>query len=551
MKKNSIFKVVLLVILCAVVCTWIFPGLSFSGQLTEGEITQVGIFDLASYALDLFRYFPFILITVLSIGAFYGVAYRIPAYRVLLDTIVEKFKGKENIFLIATIVLISVIVSVTGLSVGMLFVFPFVISVILLMGYNKLVAASTTVGSVMVGLLGTTIGSSSVTYINYILGTKTTDQMIFKVILLLVGMALLIVHVLMYSKKTKNDTDKVLAYVPIVDDEVVEVKEKRTFKLFTKKEKKVAVKSPAKKDETKSTKKTTSKVSTKKSAASKKAATTKKKAPAKKNAKKTRANDNKNGSVKVVKNTKKPSIIPFIVLFDLALVIIALGTFDWSGIANAKWPTDALKSINDFKIFGFPILAKVLGTNSLAAFGSWTLNVEVPVTIILTTCILAFIYGIKFDKFIEGIVDGIKKAFIPALIMLLAYLVLIVATYHPFQLHIAKFFLTMTKGLNVVTMTIAVMFASLFNVDSIYVAQSTLPYAVSVVDKASLSPLLAIIWQSVYGATMLIAPTSVILIGTLSYLEIPYTQWIKHIWKLFLELLVALIVIFFIASLVI
>ena len=548
MKKNSIFKVVLLVILCAVVCTWIFPGLSFSGQLAEGEMSQIGIFDLASYALDLFRYFPFVLTTVLAIGAFYGVAYRIPAYRVLLDTIVEKFKGKENIFLIATIILISAIVSVTGVSLAMLFVFPFIISVILLMGYNKLVAASTTVGSVMVGLLGTTIGSNSVMYVNYILGTKTTDQMIFKVILLLVGMALLILHVLMYSKKTKNDTDKVLAYVPVVDDEVVEVtKEKRSFKLFAKKEKVVA-KSNSKKAETK---KVDNKKSASKSATKKNTSATKKKAPSKKNTKKTRANDNKNENVKVVKNTKKPSIIPFIVLFDLALIVIALGTFDWTGIVNTKWPTDALKAVNDFKVFGFPILAKVLGTNSLAAFGSWSLNVEIPVTIILTSCILAFIYGIKFDKFIEGIVDGIKKAFIPAFIMLLAYLVLIIATYHPFQLHIARFFLTMTKGFNVVTMTLTAMFASLFNVDSIYVAQSTLPYAVSVVDKASLSPLIAIIWQAVYGATMLIAPTSVILIGTLSYLEIPYTQWIKHIWKLFLELLVALLIIFFIASFII
>ena len=546
MKKNSMFKVVLLVILCAVVCTWIFPGLSYSGELVKGEVTQVGIFDLASYMLDLFRYFPFVLITVLSIGAFYGVAYRIPAYRVLLDTIVEKFKGKENIFLVASIVLISVIVSVTGLSVGMLFVFPFVISVILLMGYNKLVAASTTVGSVIVGLLGTTLGSASVNYINYILQTKTTDEMLVKVILLLVGMALLVLHVLTYANKTKNDTDKVLAYVPVVDDEVVEVKkEKRSFKLFAKKEKKaVTAKSTPKKEAKKPAKKATSKPVTKKPA-------TKKKAPAKKNTKKTRANDATNNSVKVVKNTKKPSIIPFIVIFDLALIIVALGTFDWTGITNAKWPADALKAVTDFKVFGFPILAKVLGTNSLSAFGSWTLNIEIPVTIILSACLLAFIYGVKFDKFVEGIVDGIKKAFVPAFIMLLAYLVLIIATYHPFQLNITKFFLTMFKGFNVVTMTIAAMFASLFNVDSIYVAQSTLPYASGLVDTAKYANVLAVIWQAVYGVTMLIAPTSVILIGTLSYLEIPYTQWIKHIWKLFLELIVALIVIFFIVSLIV
>jgi len=566
MKKNSIFKVVLLVILCVAVCTWIFPAISYSGELVESDRVQLGIFDLSSYSLDLFRYFPYILITALSIGAFYGVAYRIPAYRALLDEIVLKFKGKEKIFLVATIVIISAIVSVTGLSFGMLFVFPFIISVILLMGYNKLVAASVTVGSVIVGLLGTTLGSSSVLYINYILGTDVTNEMATKIILLLIGMLLLAYHVINYSSKTKNDTDKVLAFVPEVETEVVEIKaEKAKFSFkdiiaFIKKKKDVIKVSTSSKKTTK--KKTTAKKTSSKTTASKKEekpvkktttkTTTKKKAPAKKStAKKTRANDSKNSGVKVVKNTKKANIWPLVVLFDLALIVIALGTFDWSGVANAEWPTNALTAIREFEIGGFPILSKLLGdTSSLSAFGSWGLSVEIPATIIITACLLAFIYGLKFDKFIEGIVDGIKKAIVPALIMLFSYLVLIIVTYNPFQLHIAKFFMSMTNGLNVVTVTIVAMFASLFNVDSIYAAQSTLPYVTSVVTDSTLYPVLAVIWQAVYGLTMLIAPTSVILLGTLSYLEIPYTQWIKHIWKLFVELLIVLIVIFFILTLV-
>ena len=533
MKKNSIFKVILLTILCVAVCTWIFPTAQFNGQLTVikkfDEKALVGIFDLGSYVLDLFRYFPYILVTTLSIGAFYGVAYRIPAYRVLLDTIVEKFKGKESIFLVTIIVLVSAIVSVTGLSFGMLFVFPFIISVILLMGYNKLVAASTTVGSVMVGLIGTTVGTKSVDYINYLLNVKTTDQMVVKVILLLVGMVLLSLHVISYSKKTKNDTDRVLEFVPggadmtkpikVVKDEVKEVEVKTTTKKKT----------------------TASKTTTKKT-------TTKKKAPAKKTTK-TKANDAASSSVKVVKN-KKVSIIPFIVIFDLVLILIAVGSFDWTGIVSAKWPADALKAVRDFKIGGFPILAKLIGSEtSLNAFGSWSLNVEVPMMIMLATCIMAFIYGVKFDKFIEGIVDGIRKAFVPAFFMFIAYMVLIIATYHPFQLNITKFFLDITGGLNVITMTIIAFFASLFNVETIYTAQSTLPYVSSVITKTGDLKIIAVIFQAVYGLAMLIVPTSAVLIGTLAYLEIPYTQWIKHIWKLFLELLAVLVVIFFIMTL--
>ena len=564
MKKNSILKVVLLTILCVTLCTWIFTQISYSGQFAEADRNQVGIFDLSSYLLDLFRYFPYILITTLTIGAFYGVAYRIPAYRALLDKIVLSFKGKEKVFLVATIVLISAIVSVTGLSFGMLFVFPFVISVILLMGYNKLVAASCTVGSVMIGLMGTTVGSASVTYVNYILGTKSTDEMVAKIILLVVGVALLVYNVVSYANKTKNNTDKVSEHVPVIEDKKENVTVKKTkfsfmklFAKFSKKDKKPAKKEVKKVEEKKSAKNVEKKASVKKtSTATKKTSTTKtatkKKAPAKKStSKKTRANDNKNSNVKVVKNTNKVSVWPFVVMFDLALVLMALGTFDWAGLFNAKWPTDVLKAIRDFEIGGFPILSKILGdANNLNAFGSWGLTVEIPATIFVITIITAFIYGVKFDEFIEGVVDGMKKAVMPAVVMFLTYLVLIIVTYHPFQLHIARFFLEMTKGLNVITMTIVAMFASLFNVDSIYVAQSTLPYATSVVNDAALNPVMAVIFQAVYGVTMLVAPTSAILVGTLAYLDIPYTQWIKHIWKLVVELLVVLIVIFFILTLV-
>ncbi|MBR2247757.1 MAG: hypothetical protein IJ880_12190, partial [Bacilli bacterium] len=55
--------------------------------------------------------------------------------------------------------------------------------------------------------------------------------------------------------------------------------------------------------------------------------------------------------------------------------------------------------------------------------------------------------------------------------------------------------------------------------------------------------LVALVFQTIYGVTMLIAPTSVILVAVLSYLGISYGKWLKTIWKLFLEmLLVALFV---------
>ena len=514
MKKNSVLKAILLVILAVVVCTWIFPSISFNGELVQDKKLQVGIFDLFSYSIDVLRYFPYVTLMVLAIGVFYGVAYRIPAYRDLLDKIVDGFKGKEKVFLASIIVLISAITSVTGLSFAMLFVFPFVISVILLMGYNKLVAASATVGSVVVGLIGTTLGSTSVDYINYILQAEVTDQMVAKVVLLVLGMVLLIFNVLRYATMTKNDTDRVLEFVPTATKNA-SVKEEKEEEKEEKKEVKKAVK---------------------------------KKAPAKKS-KKTKANDDKKQNVKVVKNNSKSNIWIFAIVFDLVLILLALGAFNWETVAKTSWPVDWLKNVRNFKIDGFPIFDKILGS-SFNAFGSWSLNVEMPAIIILASMVLAFVYGLKFDKYLEGALDGMKKASKSLFYMLLVYLVLIIVTYHPFQLHITKFFLDMSNGLNVITMTVTAMFASLFNVESIYAAQSTLPYVTTVVTNASQYPIVAVIFQAVYGLTMLIAPTSVILVGVLTFLDIPYTQWLKHIWKLFLELLIVLLIVFFILVLI-
>ena len=89
MKKNSVLKAILLTVLAVVVCTWIFPSISFNGELVQDSKLQVGIFDIFSYIVDILRYFPYVTLMTLAIGLFYGVLYRIPAYRDLLDKIVD------------------------------------------------------------------------------------------------------------------------------------------------------------------------------------------------------------------------------------------------------------------------------------------------------------------------------------------------------------------------------------------------------------------------------------------------------------------------------
>lgn len=84
----------------------------------------------------------------------------------------------------------------------------------------------------------------------------------------------------------------------------------------------------------------------------------------------------------------------------------------------------------------------------------------------------------------------------------------------------------------------------------IYLAQSSIPLIAGTFPATEAINSLAIITQSFYGLTMLIAPTSTLLILGLTYLDIPYVEWLKKSWKLLLELFVVIVIIIFISVLI-
>lgn len=538
MKKHSILKVVFFTILVVAFCTWIFPGAQFQTSLVEGDRLQAGLFDLGTYPVVALQFFGNILLYVLVCGMFYGVAYRITAYHQLVDKIVDGFKGIEHFFLGISIILIAMIVSVTGISIPIIFVFPFIIDVILKMGYNKLVAATVTVGSTIAGIAGTTLGVMTTGYMQEIMQISTFDEMISKVVILVIFVILLITQVVLYGKKTKNVTVQAERKSSIPKKDMIENEVKLETTVETSRQEK---KTSSKKSDNKKAKKQSVKASKQDSNKDSKS-TGKRGRPPKNRA--AMARDNSETLVIQSKKTKKANIWPFVIIFDLVVILLGISVFDWFGLFEITWFEEATEAVVEYELFGFQIFGKILG--EFKEFGSWRLAVEIPTLIMMATCILALVYRVKWSDFIDGICDGVKKAMEPGIIMLLTYVVLVLVTYHPFQLVITKFLLELTSGINVVTMAISAFLSAGFNVDLTYVAQNVLPYVSSVITDTKLYPLIGLIFQSVYGLVMLVAPTSIILMGTLAYLDISYKQWLKHIWKLFLCLLAILVVIFLI-----
>ena len=474
MKKHNALKVVIITLLLFALITWILPCATYQTEYTEVGRYQVGLFDILSYQSTVFGYFGYIALFVLVVGGFYGVLYKTGAYRRMLDSLVKKFKGKEVICLVIVMALFALLTSFAGLQLALLILFPFVISLVLMMGYNKLAATAVTAGSVAVGLMGTTFSYNTTQVLQQYLSVELTDLIWAKVVLLVLGVAILSLFVFKFGKKA--GTKKVEDKNDFIPEEVKTTKAKD-------KDKKHKVK-----------------------------------------------------------------VWPLVLILDLILIVAILGFIPWNNSFSITLFEEVTTAITEFELFGFPIFGKILG--GVSPFGYWNL-VELITLMLLAIIILKFVYKIKWDDVFDGFGKGVRRALVPALIVILIYTCLVLTTYDPYQLVIYKFILGLTKGFNIFTTGLVVLISSIFNGDPLHAFYSVLPYFVSVVTDTNNYQLIAVIFQAIYGIVTLVAPTSIPLMLTLAYTNTSYKDWFKYIWKLLVALLVLAFIVFTVLLLVI
>lgn len=542
MKKNNTIKVVLITTIVLLVLSWIFKAAYFQGEFVDQGRVQMGLFDLFNYPLTALSYFGYIALYLIAVGGFYGILYKIPAYRNLLDKISGAFKNKGMLFLSIVVVLFALLVSICGLQIGLALVIPFVVSIILLIGYDKNVAALVTVGSMAVGLAGSTYANANLNVLTSSLNLDINYQIWVRVVILLVGIILVIFNTFMYTKRNMK---------------VVKA-EKTTVKKAEVEEVKVATKvEPEKKSKNETAKKNSSKnPTTKKSTKSTSSNSKKSSSKSRKSVNKAALKDEDIIVVKENMGVNKECLVPnavgsvhkvwpFVTLFILLFIVFVLAFIPWSAVFKIDLFDKMLKGFTEFELFGFPIFGKIFGT--VNSFGNWMIT-DMFLPMALVILILAFIYRLSFDDIIDGFMAGAKKALRPAIIAMLVYTILVLVTYHPFQLVLYKAIIG--KKFNVVKEVLTAILATIFNVDPSYTFQSVLPYLVSVVTDTKLYGLVGIIYQSMYGFTTLFAPSSLILMTTLSFLKVSYGSWLKTIWKLLLELFIILLIIFIILAVI-
>ena len=465
MKKTGLFKIIMFTLLGILLVTWFVPASYFTdGNLSSLGMNRVGFFDFFQLLFGTFgfAYFIQIFILLVSIGALYGVLVKTGKYGALIEKIASKFKGKEQVFLIAAAFLIAALTSVFDYGLLLFIFIPAIISIILAMGYDKITACITTFGAILIGTIGTTLGYNIVGVINEQINGTLTTALPYKIGMFVLCFAALVVYLLKVKKTNKVDKE-----------------DAKTIDMFA-------------------------------------------------------------GE----KISNKYSVAPIIVIFSILFVLLIMGCTAWNSTFGINVFTDFNTKVSEVSIKGFAIFGNLLGT--VNAFGNWY-YAEMTIMCLLAALLLGRFYRMKHRDMFSYMAQGAKNMLAPALMIVLVYAVIYFAGNTMFYPTIADFILKATSKFNIFFSTIVMILGSALHVDMLYVASYVIPQLAA---QDVNTTVLAVLIQGIYGVTMFVAPTSVILVLGLSYLNIPYKEWIKKTWKLALVVFAIVMVALILAAII-
>lgn len=209
MKKNSLAKAIGVLFLLVVVLTWIIPTGAYSeATFTKADVVPVGIINLFRLPVLTVQTFIQYTIVLLAIGIFYGVLNKTGVYDNIVRDIAKRWKGKEKALLIVVSVCFALMASLSGLSMLLFLMVPFVAAILLVAGYDKMTALLATVGSILVGNAASTFGFTGAGYIKNVFAINMTDELVTKVILFVILTFLYVFFVVKHSDvkaKTKEE----------------------------------------------------------------------------------------------------------------------------------------------------------------------------------------------------------------------------------------------------------------------------------------------------------------------------------------------------------
>ncbi len=468
-EKHTLAKSILVFVIAGILASWLFTSGMFQGSdFVDKNFTRIGLTDIG-FMLYYSVYFMMDKIPLLLVlCGFYGVLSNISGYQKLTDSLANKFSKHPIVTSVIISVILFVFTSLFSQTFIVLLFIPFFVTILTKMGMDKLTVFTITFGSALVGVLGCTYGTDSITAFNNYLGQDIELGLNYRYMIAAVAIVLYNFFIAMRVRKIADTM-------------------KKNVKSATK--------------------------------------------------------ENDIFEVGKASNKSKTKMLPAIIVLAISVIITVLGYINWNTIFGIEafdkfheWLT-GLEAGKEFYIIQY-----ILGANT-NALGNFQYVFNILIVLLLASGILAFLYKMSFDKYVESFYEGTKKMFKPLLFLLFANMIFAASYISGSPLNsVFNWILNLVEGFNPYLTSIVAFITSIFHNDFGYVAYTIGSFLSSVY--ADNIEIVHTIFTSMYGIVQIFVPTSAILVIGLSMMKISYKDWFKYIWLYVVGMIIILLVLF-------
>src|SRR5574344_1526429 len=496
MKKHDLLKAIGIAFLIAVILSWVIPTGSFSSTtFTSDGTVPVGIINIFRLPVMTIQTFIQYFLVLLAIGGFYGILNKPGVYDNIVNGIAKKWRGKEKIALIVITVVFALVASLTGLSMLLFVVVPFIAAILLVLGYDKITVLLSTIGAILVGEAGSIFGFSGAGYVKNIFNIEMTDEVITKIILFVLLTGLFTFFVVKRAKLTKVESKKVETKEP-----KKAVKAVKGAKKATKTTKEAKVAEPVKE-----------------------------------------VKEPKISIPFLYEDTKNDrSVLPLVISCVLLFALCLVGMYNWYYAFGIQAFNNFHTALANIKIGDYAIVTNIL--NGVSSLGYWG-NYELSVALIMGSVVIGWLYNVSVSDFIEGYKKGVKDMFMVAFYATICNVVFTIMLSNSGNMYstIINWLGGFAKSFSLPIVTLISMVGSLFYNDFYYLLTDASGILSSY--DAVYYPIMGVVTTAIPSIAMMILPTSVMLVVGLKYFDISYKDWFKAIWKYLLEAFVIVIIV--------
>jgi len=227
-------------------------------------------------------------------------------------------------------------------------------------------------------------------------------------------------------------------------------------------------------------------------------------------------------------------------VFGLTFVVMILGVIPWAYKFNITIFEDLVKALGKI-----PFIGKVLG--GMIPLGDWWFG-ELTMLFLTSSIIIAFIFKMGEENFTSTFINGARDLLGVAIIIGISRGITVVMDAGGMTATVLNWGEGMLDNMGSILFT---NLSFLFYLPLSFLVPSTsglatlsMPIMAPLADFAGIGRDLVITaYQSASGIVNLLTPTSAVIMGALAIARIPYSTYLKHVWKLVLGLSVIVMVI--------